>query len=384
MALTKIQCPNCGANLTAEDSEKNFHCQYCNTDFVLETPTKVTNLNFNLHTDEFIVEDGVLLQYTGDKTTVYVPDGVREISEEAFLFTNPFGGLSQKQIVALFLPESVTEMNCSFRESSIRKFVAPGIKKISEHQFCRSELEVIICPNVKEIEWSGLAGCNLREATFPNLLKIGQTAFHDCKHLKKIEAPKLQSIGKDGFESCESLESVNFPNVTEFYDLAFAYCKSLKKVHMPKAVPKNTEFNKSQKGTYGSMAGHFFHYCDNLTDVVLKIPFDARLKGTVFVRDDGSIEESQKSGGCYVATCVYGSYDCPQVWTLRRYRDNTLAQTWSGRAFIKTYYAISPTLVKWFGNTEWFKKMWQPKLDRMVKRLNNEGVENTPYQDRNW
>ena len=35
----------------------------------------------------------------------------------------------------------------------------------------------------------------------------------------------------------------------------------------------------------------------------------------------------QNSGGCYVATCVYGSYDCPQVWTLRRFRDNTLAET---------------------------------------------------------
>ena len=33
------------------------------------------------------------------------------------------------------------------------------------------------------------------------------------------------------------------------------------------------------------------------------------------------------SQGCYVATCVYGSYDCPQVWTLRRFRDNTLAET---------------------------------------------------------
>ena len=97
----------------------------------------------------------------------------------------------------------------------------------------------------------------------------------------------------------------------------------------------------------------------------------------------GSKAAAMKTG-CYVATCVYGSYDCPQVWTLRRYRDYTLAQTWYGRAFIKTYYAISPTLVKWFGNTEWFKKMWQPKLDRMVKRLNNDGVESTPYQDFNW
>lgn len=90
------------------------------------------------------------------------------------------------------------------------------------------------------------------------------------------------------------------------------------------------------------------------------------------------------TSGCYIATAVYGSYDCPQVWTLRRYRDNILAGTWYGRMFIRIYYAISPTLVKWFGRTEWFKKMWKGKLDRMVVDLNAEGVENTPYEDRSW
>ncbi|SEA86502.1 RNA polymerase I-specific transcription initiation factor Rrn7 [Oribacterium sp. KHPX15] len=88
--------------------------------------------------------------------------------------------------------------------------------------------------------------------------------------------------------------------------------------------------------------------------------------------------------GCYVATAVYGSYDCPEVWTLRRYRDFTLAETWYGRAFIRTYYAISPTLVKWFGKTDWFKKLWKPMLDRMVGDLQSKGVENTPYEDRKW
>ena len=94
--------------------------------------------------------------------------------------------------------------------------------------------------------------------------------------------------------------------------------------------------------------------------------------------------EQKATGGCYVATAVYGSYDCPQVWTLRRYRDYTLAETWYGRAFIRTYYAISPTLVKWFGHTEWFKKMWKGKLDRMVANLKADGVEDTPYEDRKW
>lgn len=94
--------------------------------------------------------------------------------------------------------------------------------------------------------------------------------------------------------------------------------------------------------------------------------------------------QSTKKSGCYVATAVYGSYDCPQVWTLRRFRDYTLAETWYGRAFIRTYYAISPTLVKWFGHTEWFKKMWRGSLDRMVANLNAKGVEDTPYEDKDW
>lgn len=88
--------------------------------------------------------------------------------------------------------------------------------------------------------------------------------------------------------------------------------------------------------------------------------------------------------GCYVATCVYGAYDCPQVWTLRRFRDDTLGSTWYGRLFIRTYYAISPTLVKWFGETKWFKKMWKGTLDRMVAKLQSNGVEDTPYNDKNW
>lgn len=88
--------------------------------------------------------------------------------------------------------------------------------------------------------------------------------------------------------------------------------------------------------------------------------------------------------GCYIATAVYGSYDCPEVWTLRRYRDYILAETWYGRTFIRTYYTISPTLVKWFGDTEWFKKLWKGKLDRMVADLKKKGFKDTPYEDRNW
>ena len=90
------------------------------------------------------------------------------------------------------------------------------------------------------------------------------------------------------------------------------------------------------------------------------------------------------SQGCYVATAVYGSYDCPEVWTLRRFRDKVLAKTWYGRLFIHLYYAVSPTAVKLFGQTEWFQNFFRNRLDPWVADLQANGFESTPYNDRAW
>ncbi len=96
----------------------------------------------------------------------------------------------------------------------------------------------------------------------------------------------------------------------------------------------------------------------------------------------GADKQTSSGGGCYVATAIYGSYDCPQVWTLRRFRDNTLDATWYGKLFIWLYYSISPTIVKHFGDTKLFKAIFKNKLDKFVRNLNEKGVENTPYTDK--
>lgn len=88
------------------------------------------------------------------------------------------------------------------------------------------------------------------------------------------------------------------------------------------------------------------------------------------------------TSACFVATAVYGSYDCPEVWTLRRFRDFTLDETWYGRLFIKTYYATSPTFVKYFGNVKLFKSQGRKLLDKWVAILNGKGYESTPYKDK--
>lgn len=114
-----------------------------------------------------------------------------------------------------------------------------------------------------------------------------------------------------------------------------------------------------------------------------------KLVGTKYLIDaDAEVHKIKNSdayvpaeGGCYVATAVYGSYDCPEVWTLRRFRDYSLTQTWYGRVFIKIYYAVSPSLVKYFGNTKWFKHFWKIKLDKLVSKLQIKGFKDDPYND---
>ncbi len=173
---------------------------------------------------------------------------------------------------------------------------------------------------------------------------------------------------------------------SKFFDLGNLYIGSVKVTKEQLSQIENL-LNKGEKITAIKLARDFSGlglaeakaFIDNYSTIDKSKPQDyANQLGS------NTVNSKSSSGGCYVATCVYGSYDCPQVWTLRRFRDNTLSKTLFGRAFIHTYYAISPTIVKWFGNMNWFKKMWQGQLDRIVKNLNENGVDNTPYQDKNW
>jgi hypothetical protein len=95
----------------------------------------------------------------------------------------------------------------------------------------------------------------------------------------------------------------------------------------------------------------------------------------------GNSGRRSRKQGCYVASCVYGSYDCPEVWVLRRFRDQKLSSTWHGKLFIKIYYFVSPIAVKLFGRFKWFHKFFKTRLDKFVLKLSKEGFDNTPYTD---
>jgi hypothetical protein len=72
---------------------------------------------------------------------------------------------------------------------------------------------------------------------------------------------------------------------------------------------------------------------------------------------------------CYVATAVYGDVDAWQVVKLREYRDNVLRKTKRGRAFIYTYYLVSPHLVTLFKHIKPLNMATRKVLDKLIGRL---------------
>ncbi|MFD0694962.1 CFI-box-CTERM domain-containing protein [Paenibacillus sp. GCM10027628] len=72
---------------------------------------------------------------------------------------------------------------------------------------------------------------------------------------------------------------------------------------------------------------------------------------------------------CYVATAVYGDVDAWQVVKLRDYRDNVLRKNRFGRAFIYTYYLVSPHLINVFKRFKPLNMITRIILDKWIEHL---------------
>lgn len=111
--------------------------------------------------------------------------------------------------------------------------------------------------------------------------------------------------------------------------------------------------------------------------------YSSRLTESVYVRsnydtmssfygDDDSYDDSpKKKEGCYIATAIYGSYDAPEVITLRQFHDETLKKPFFGRMFIKVYYTLSPPVAEKLKNAHRVNTFVRSILDKWVVHLNS-------------
>lgn len=338
--LISLKCKNCGAQLSVKTTQSKCVCSFCDSEFIIDR-------DFSKDTD-FTVVAGRLTAYNGSSPLLVIPEGVISIAEKCF-------------------ENMITIESVGFPSSLVY------------------------------IENEAFSGCtNLKQVNLPkSLKKIGDSAFRNSGLVDAVLPPDTETIGKYAFADCTGLKTVTLPQKNVNYEYTFKNCTSLtstdsnlKELFCLSLKPSNEAVKKgdTRPTLYDAFIGTplFSKMNQQFRDGICpfcggNIQFDDNCENCAAHFADHVIRLNKK--GCYIATCVYGSYDCPQVCTLRRYRDTTLAGTWYGRAFIRTYYAISPTLVKWFGNTVWFKKLWKAPLDKKVAKLMKKGVSSDAYKD---
>jgi hypothetical protein len=81
------------------------------------------------------------------------------------------------------------------------------------------------------------------------------------------------------------------------------------------------------------------------------------------------IQNLPNDGVCYIATAVYGSYDAPEVLTLRRFRDEVLLKSPAGRKFVAFYYKHSPRYAEKLKDRRRVNRVVKFFLDRFVKLI---------------
>ena len=117
---------------------------------------------------------------------------------------------------------------------------------------------------------------------------------------------------------------------------------------------------------------------DNFDNEITK--FNKSLDSFKILSQDNTIMEistetldEEKGGGCLIATATYGSELVPQVQLLREIRDNSLLQTESGTAFMKTfnefYYSFSPTIADYERENPVFKEAVKLAITPMISSL---------------
>jgi len=78
---------------------------------------------------------------------------------------------------------------------------------------------------------------------------------------------------------------------------------------------------------------------------------------TVQLSGEAGSEVKSKSGGCFIATAVYGSGNNPEVLVLKSFRDNVLLPLRIGRALVYLYYIFSPPISRLLSTHLWLRNM---------------------------
>lgn len=378
--MKALTCEMCGSTeIVRQDGL--YVCQACGTKYSIEDAKKM------MSDDTVSIKGTVKIDNSGElPNLIKLGESALEAGnpQEALSYANRILELDSSLYRGWFLKMQATSGLATLQDLHSQEIISLGLKTIEHASSDEEKIEVY----------------NFWLFTFNGLMCFCIDQLYDNAYWQNCTEIYLSNKGAFGTGYAQDQCLAN----DEILNLICNQLNSL--IGLRLAIPHETVAANEQvadnalavsetwKFLQQAINGHFNIYDTSMSDEMLKFFVDAhkemtrgipesKLK-TIEENPDESIQMDNKKGGngCYVATAVYGSYDCPEVWTLRRFRDYTLDETWYGKLFIKVYYALSPTFVRWFGASKTFKWLFSKPLNALVSYLHKKGVASSPYIDK--
>ena len=387
MPLVAAKCTQCGANIEVDETKEAGICKYCGTAFITEKAinnynTYITNNNNFVGANINVVGGDVdnlielaknALEINNEKDTLKYCEKALEInvkSAEAW-----FIKMQGEKIRVMKAPRNIENAKSveaiSVAGNNSIKYENDTDKEArtqNVHRFYLESVKTFLSSLKVSVEYDNIDVIRrLADINKGNALAADQMFLLGITTQEMFVTNLIDNISSEEFLANEDFQKL----LVECINLDVEFRDRYRDRTLLYSDGPNVQAVETMKSKY-----------DKLLALLPEEKHSEVYEWTLVGADESTSSGSTSSGGCYVATCVYGSYDCPEVWTLRRFRDYTLDTTWYGRLFIKCYYAISPIIVKWFGDTKWFRTFCKTHLDKMVSALNNKGVENTSYTDK--
>ena len=181
-------------------------------------------------TDDFRIENDVLVEYTGEGGRVVIPEQVTKIGDNVFAYRS-----------------DVTEV--VFHD---------GVIWIGYEAFmhCTGLTELKLPAKLERLEFYAFMGCTgLTHVEIPGSVKSFSGVFNGCTGLESVVIGEgVASCGS--FEDCVNLKQVKLPSsLTRLYDNCFLNCTSLAEIQLPAGVTV--------------IGGNCFRGCTALTQIEL-------------------------------------------------------------------------------------------------------------------
>jgi DNA-directed RNA polymerase subunit RPC12/RpoP len=347
MKLVPSKCPNCGADVQLDDSKDKMFCSYCGCQILVQDEISKIKIVNNPTKENYIK-----LAQRSLKDKQY-DEAYNYYNKTLELDPDNWEAVYNKGLCAAW---KSTLANCRIEE--LMKSYTNALSIITQNHVSLDITQLVFKFAVDIFEVT-MAFATLNAKHYKEFWELKDSANEYWVHLLRCSQylEHAYLIITDGM--CDQSQDIK--------DAKVEICKSV--------IEFDCDICKSRKYKSGYSNGHPTYATIWINDTTRSLVVSNYNRAVQAIKKlDNSYTPpiiKNKKPGCYIATAVYGSYDAPEVITLRRFRDEVLQKSICGRLFVNIYYCISPCLAEKLKGTKHLNYIVKCLLNKWVVNLRN-------------